>query len=256
MEHPMRRRFEGRRAIVTGGASGIGAACARAFAAEGAFVVVADADADAAQRAAEEIGAAAAAAVLDVTDRGAVERLFADLPARHGAFDVLVNSAGIREIVPVLELDAQTWRRVVAVNLDGTFHMSQLFARSVIAAGVPAAIVNLSSSAGLMGVPDRAAYVAAKHAIVGLTREMAMDLGAHRIRVNAVAPGSVRTPLTERYFGDPELVRRLNASHPLGRVADPAEIAAAILFLASDEASFITGAVLPVDGGYTAGKGW
>ena len=252
----MRQRFAGRKAIVTGGASGIGAACARAFAAEGACVVVADADGVAARRTAEEIGAAAAAAALDVTDRGAVERLFGDLTGRHGAFDILVNSAGIREILPVLELDAQTWQRVLAVNLDGTFHMSQIFARSVVAAAIPAAIVNLSSSAGLMGVPNRAAYVAAKHAIVGLTREMAMELGAYAIRVNAVAPGSVRTPLTERYFSDPELVRRLNAAHPLGRVADPAEIAAAILFLASDEASFITGAVLPVDGGYTAGKGW
>jgi meso-butanediol dehydrogenase/(S,S)-butanediol dehydrogenase/diacetyl reductase len=107
-----------------------------------------------------------------------------------------------------------------------------------------------------MGVPNRAAYVSAKHAVVGLTREMAMDLGAHQIRVNAVAPGSVRTPLTERYFGDPELVRRLNAAHPLGRVAERAEIAAAVLFLASDEASVVTGAMLPVVGGSTAGTGW
>lgn len=248
------RRFEGRTAIVTGGASGIGAACVRALRAEGAVVAIADADAAAAAALAAELGTHATA--LDVTDRAAVEAFVADVAARTGRLDVLVNSAGIREITPVLELEPATWHRVVAVNLDGTFHMSQVFARAAKASGRPAAIVNLSSSAGLMGVPNRAAYVAAKHAIVGLTREMAMELGPCGIRVNAVAPGSVRTPLTERYFSDPELVRKLNASHPLGRVADPSEIAAAILFLASDDAGFITGATLPVDGGYTAGKAW
>jgi NAD(P)-dependent dehydrogenase (short-subunit alcohol dehydrogenase family) len=223
-------RFKDRTAIVTGGASGIGAACVRALYAEGAIVAIAD--------------------------RPAVEAFISEAAARTGRLDVLVNSAGIREITPVLDLEPAMWHRVVAVNLDGTFHMSQVFARAAKASGRPAAIVNLSSSAGLMGVPNRAAYVAAKHAIVGLTREMAMELGPCGIRVNAVAPGSVRTPLTERYFSDPELVRKLNASHPLGRVADPSEIAVAILFLASDDAGFITGATLPVDGGYTAGKGW
>jgi meso-butanediol dehydrogenase/(S,S)-butanediol dehydrogenase/diacetyl reductase len=250
-------RFKGRTAIVTGGASGIGAACVRAFYAEGAIVAIADADVKAAANLAAEFASDRVyAKALDVTDRVAVEAFITEAASRTGRLDVLVNSAGIREIIPVLDLDPAMWHRVVAVNLDGTFHMSQVFARAARAAGRPAAIVNLSSSAGLMGVPNRAAYVAAKHAIVGLTREMAMELGPCGIRVNAVAPGSVRTPLTERYFSDPELVRKLNASHPLGRVADPSEIACAILFLASDEAGFITGATLPVDGGYTAGKGW
>jgi meso-butanediol dehydrogenase / (S,S)-butanediol dehydrogenase / diacetyl reductase len=252
------QRFKGRTAIVTGGASGIGAACVRAFYAEGAIVAIADSDTTAATKLTAELGDddRVYTASLDVTDRSAVEDFIAEAVARTGRLDVLVNSAGIREITPVLDLDAAMWHRVVAVNLDGTFHMSQIFARAAKAAARPAVIVNLSSSAGLMGVPNRAAYVAAKHAIVGLTREMAMELGPCGIRVNAVAPGSVRTPLTERYFSDPELVRKLNASHPLGRVADPSEIACAILFLASDDAGFITGVTLPVDGGYTAGKGW
>jgi len=250
-------RFKGRTAIVTGGASGIGAACVKALYAEGAIVAIADADGTAATALAAEFASDRVyATALDVTDRPAVEAFIAEAASRTGRLDVLVNSAGIREITPVLDLDPAMWHRVVAVNLDGTFHMSQVFARAAKAAGWSAAIVNLSSSAGLMGVPNRAAYVAAKHAIVGLTREMAMELGPCGIRVNAVAPGSVRTPLTERYFSDPELVRKLNASHPLGRVADPSEIAIAILFLASDDAGFITGATLPVDGGYTAGKGW
>lgn len=193
---------------------------------------------------------------LDVTDRAAVDRFIADAVRHHGRLDVLVNSAGIREITPMLDLELAEWRRVLAVNLDGVFNTSQAFARAVRDLGTPAVIVNVASVAGLMGVPDRAAYVASKHGVVGLTKEMAMELGPLGIRVNAIAPGSVRTPLTERYFSDPALVERLNASHPLGRVAAPEEIAAAILFAASDDAGFMTGAVLPVDGGYAAGKAW
>lgn len=251
-------RFEGRGVLVTGGGSGIGAAAVRAFAAEGASIAIGDRDLAAAAALAAELSQDCVQAfALDVADRGSAEAFIAGAAARLGRLDVLVNCAGVREIAPVLDLDPQEWRRVVSINLDGTFHVSQCFARAVRRQGGPAAIVNISSSAGLMGIPHRAAYVAAKHGVVGLTKEMAMELGPIGVRVNAIAPGSVRTPLTERYFSQPEMVRRLNASHPLGRVAHPEEIARAILFLASEEdAGFITGAVLPVDGGYTAGKGW
>lgn len=251
-------RFADRIALVTGGASGIGAATARAFAAEGARVAIGDRDLAAGEALAAELGAGAAQAfALDVADRASVDAFIEAAAARFGRLDVLVNCAGVREITPVLDLDPGEWSRVVAVNLDGTFHASQAFARAVWAAGGGGAIVNLSSVAGLMGIPSRAAYVAAKHGVIGLTREMAMELGPIGVRVNAIAPGSVRTPLTERYFSDPELVRRLNESHPLGRVGMPEDIARAVLFLASEEeAGFITGAVLPVDGGYAAGKAW
>ncbi len=247
--------FDGRVVLVTGGASGIGAATARAFSAAGASIAIGDLDLAAATGLARELPTAEGFRV-DVTDRPAVEGFVAAARARFGRLDVLVNSAGIREIVPVLDLDPAEWHRVLEINLSGTFHASQFFARTMREDGRGGSIVNISSSAGLMGVPNRAAYVAAKHGIVGLTREMAMELGPLGIRVNAVAPGSVRTPLTERYFSDPELVDRLNRSHPLGRVAVPEEIASVILFLASEAASFVTGAILPVDGGYTAGKGW
>ncbi len=247
--------FDGRVVLVTGGASGIGAATARAFAQQGASILIGDIALDAARAMARELPSAEGLE-LDVTDRHAAEAFVAAGRERYGRVDVLVNSAGIREIVPVLDLDPVEWHRVLEINLSGTFHCSQIFARVLRDDGRGGSIVNLSSSAGLMGVPNRAAYVAAKHGIVGLTREMAMELGPLGIRVNAVAPGSVRTPLTERYFSDPELVERLNRSHPLGRVAVPEEIASAILFLASDAASFVTGVTLPVDGGYTAGKGW
>lgn len=247
--------FDGRVVLVTGGASGIGAATARAFSAAGASIAIGDLDLAAATGLAKELPSAEGFQI-DVTDRTAAESFVAAVRKRFGRLDVLVNSAGIREIVPVLDLDPAEWHRVLEINLSGTFHVSQIFARAMRDDGRGGSIVNISSSAGLMGVPNRAAYVAAKHGIVGLTREMAMELGPLGIRVNAVAPGSVRTPLTERYFSDPELVDRLNRSHPLGRVAVPEEIASVILFLASEAASFVTGAILPVDGGYTAGKGW
>ena len=250
------KRFADHGVLVTGGGSGIGAAVIRAFANEGASVVAADADGAAAQHVVAELGIGdrARAVTVDVTDRAAVDRAVADAARWFGRLDVLVNSAGIREITPVLDLDPALWQRVIDINLSGTFHVSQAFARAVKAAGRPAAIVNIASSVGLMGAPNRAAYVASKHGVVGLTKSMALDLARYGIRVNAVAPGVVRTSMTESYFGDPERVRRLEASHPIGRAARPEEIAAVVLFLASAEASYMTGSVVPVDGGYGAGK--
>jgi NAD(P)-dependent dehydrogenase (short-subunit alcohol dehydrogenase family) len=154
----------------------------------------------------------------------------------------------------VLELSFEEWQRVIAVNLSGTFLPSQAFARRLVAQGRPGRIVNLASTLGLMAAPQRAAYVASKHGVVGLTKQMAMEFGAQNIRVNAVAPGVVRTPLTERYFQDPEMAETIRGIHALGRWAEPAEIATAILFLAAEENGFITGTVLTVDGGWTAGK--
>ncbi|MCR9220979.1 MAG: SDR family oxidoreductase [Alphaproteobacteria bacterium] len=248
---PWTDAFSGRTALITGGGGGIGAAAAARFAAAGATCFVGD------------LGLSEETTVdgvrrrpLDVSDRASVERFVRAAEAEVGRLDILVNSAGVREITPFLELDPEEWRRVLAVNLDGVFHASQVFARALTARERGGVIVNLASVAGLMGVPDRPAYVASKHGVVGLTREMAMELGPYGVRVNAIAPGSVRTPMTARFFDDPALVERLEAGHPLGRVAEPEEIADAILYAASDLAGFMTGAVLTVDGGYSAGKGW
>jgi len=185
-----------------------------------------------------------------------VEDTIAAACAQFGKLDVLVNSAGIQKIVPALELDGESWDRIIAVNLGGTFHVSQSFARVAQAAGRPAAIVNLASTSSILATLNRTAYVSSKHGVSGLTKQLAMELGKFGIRVNAVAPGVVRTPMTEKYFGAPETMQRIAIAYPLGRPGLPEEVAAAILFLSSDEASFITGVTLPVDGGYSAGKGW
>ena len=254
-------RFKDQGALVTGAASGIGEQVAHALAGEGAVVAVADRDAKGAERVAEAIRKAGGQAhpfALDVTDAKSVSAFTDAAGKRLGRLDVLVNSAGVREIVPVLELSLEEWNRVMGVNITGTFLCSQAFARAVIAQGGKkggkAAIVNLASTLGVVAAPNRAAYTASKHAVVGLTKEMAMELGDKGIRVNAVGPGVIRTPLTERYFQDADYAQRIKGLHALARWGEAEEVAKAILFLASDDAAFCTGTTLMVDGGWTAGK--
>jgi len=250
-------RFKDQGALVTGAASGIGEKVAHGLAREGATVAVADRDGKGAERVADAVrkaGGRAHAFELDVTDPKAVAACVETAANRLGRLDVLVNSAGVREIVSVLELSLEEWNRVMGVNITGTFLCSQAFARALIAKGGKGAIVNLASTLGVVAAPNRAAYTASKHAVVGLTKEMAMELGEKGIRVNAVGPGVIRTPLTERYFQDAEQAQRIRDLHAMARWGEPDEIAKAILFLASDEASFCTGTTLIVDGGWTAGK--
>lgn len=249
--------LEGRSVLITGAASGIGAAAARLFARLGARLALADRSIAAARELADELarsGAEALALEVDVTRPSDVDAFVSAARARYGAVDCLVNCAGIREIVPVVDLSLEEWSAVLAVNLTGTFLASQAFARTVIADEAEGSIVNLASTAGLLGLPHRAAYVTSKHGVIGLTRQMAVELGEHGIRVNAVAPGVVRTAMTEKYFADPEMAKMVDGSHPLGRHGEPEEIAWAIAFLSSRASAFTTGAVLSVDGGFAAGR--
>jgi meso-butanediol dehydrogenase/(S,S)-butanediol dehydrogenase/diacetyl reductase len=250
-------RFADQGVLVTGAASGIGEKVVHAMGREGAVVAVADRNAEGADRVAEAVckaGGRAHAFALDVADPAAVAGVVESAAKKLGRLDVLVNSAGVREIVSVLDLPLDEWQRVMTVNVTGTFLCSQAFARAVIARSGKGAIVNLASTLGVVAAPNRAAYTASKHAVVGLTKEMALELGDKGIRVNAVGPGVIRTAMTEHYFTDAEYAPRIRGLHAMARWGEADEIAKAILFLASDEASFCTGTILMADGGWTAGK--
>ena len=198
-------RFLDKGVVVTGAGGGIGHAVSLEFAKEGAVIAACDVDIAMAERTVEDVskeGGRAFPFALDVTDPNAVTAVMAAAKQQIGSLDVLVNNAGIREIVPVLELSYEEWSRVINVNITGVFLCAQAFAREVIAAEGAGAIVNLASTLGVVASPSRAAYTASKHAVVGLTKEMAMEFGEKNIRVNAVGPGVIRDTVDRAVFPD------------------------------------------------------
>ncbi|MDA1101442.1 MAG: SDR family NAD(P)-dependent oxidoreductase [Proteobacteria bacterium] len=246
----MSRRLTGQSALVTGSGRGIGRAIALRLAAEGAHVLVADIDRQAAADTVREIaetGAAATACHVDVTQRASVAAMVAQAVALRGRLDIAVSNAGIMDRAPFLTMTDEFWNHVLALNLSGAFICGQETARQMVAQGGGGRIVYVASNSGIFGGRGRAAYGASKAGLINLTQSMAIELAEHDIRVNAVAPGPTRTSAAQGDVPPPSVMARM----PMARFGRPEEVAAVAAFLAAEESSFVTGHVYGADGGYT-----
>ena len=244
------RGLDGKSVLITGGASGIGRATAKRFLEEGSRVVVLDHDRAASARLREELPALSGTIIADVSDVKAVARAFSELDIICQGINILINNAGISIRHSFMDITPEEWQQVIDVNLNGVFYVAQQAARRMLAAG-SGVIINMGSTNGLMGYPYYADYNASKAGVIELTRSMALEL-APTVRVIAVCPGYVLTPMQEAEYS-PEMLEAVNRKIPLGRHATPEEIAALFTFLASDEAPYITGQHIVIDGGETAG---
>jgi NAD(P)-dependent dehydrogenase (short-subunit alcohol dehydrogenase family) len=244
------RGLKGRRVLITGGAGGIGAATAARFLEEGSRVVVLDRDGPACDRIKRELPSLAGIVQADVSDVDAVARAFDELDDLLGGLDILINNAGISIRHPFMAITPEEWREVIGVNLTGAFNVAQQAAKRMLAGG-GGVILNMGSTNALMGYHYYADYNASKAGVVELTRSMALEL-APTIRVNAICPGFILTPMQAAEY-TPEMRRAFEVKLPLGRLGTPEDVAALFAFLASNDASFITGQIFVIDGGEIAG---
>jgi NAD(P)-dependent dehydrogenase (short-subunit alcohol dehydrogenase family) len=249
--------LDGKAVMITGAASGIGEATAKEAAAEGAKLMLCDVDAEKGGAVAAAIGDAATYRDCDVTDEAAVEAAVAATVSELGSIDCAFNCAGILGVVGNIgELPLDGWKQLIDVDLNGVFLCTKHQVNAMAEGG--GAILNMASAAGLIGWPGASGYVAAKHGVVGLSKAAALEYAPQGIRVNAICPSYTITPMVEKDLfedtlgNDEELIAAARANHPIGRFAQPEEIAAAAVWLLSDKASFVTGTAMPVDGGYTA----
>ena len=250
----MTQRFEGRVVLVTGGASGIGAATVRRLASEGARVMVADRDETLGKEIAAELGERGAFHQVDVSQLDQVEEMVQSTVDQFGRLDVLFNNAGIGAFGETPDLDPDTWHQVIAVDLHSIFYGCRAAIPHLRAAG-GGAIVNTASISGVGGDYGFAAYTAAKGAVINYTRTLAIDHARENIRVNAVSPGAIDTALSKMLITQPDILEDYLASIPIGRVGQAEEIAGVVAFLASDDASYLTGQNIVVDGGLTCHTG-
>lgn len=245
-------RLKNKTAIVTGAARGIGLACAKRFIAEGAKVVLADIDEHEGAAAAKTLGDAAQFIRCNVGDAKEVAALIAGTEKTFDGIDILVNNAGIVHGADFLEVSEADFERVLRVNLKGAFLVAQAVAKKMVARKKPGAIVNMASINSTVAIPTQIPYSVSKGGLLQLTRAMAISLAPHGIRVNAIGPGSIMTDLLKSVGSDKEAKRRILSRTPLGRIGAPEEVASVAAFLASDDASYITGEIIYVDGGRLA----
>lgn len=243
-------RLDGKVAVVTGGASGIGLATAELFSQKGAIVCICDLNGIKAEEAARKL-ANAYGYEVDISDTVSVNALAETIISEHGKIDILVNSAGVGDIEWAEEMSEKTWRKVIGVNLSGTFFMSQRFGQEMIKAENGGKIISLASQAGIVSIDKHVAYSASKAGVISMTKSLAYEWGKYGIQVNSISPTVTKTPMTEGFWYEEPRHTKTIENTPAGRYCQPVEIACAALFLASDASNMVTGENLVVDGGYT-----